>query len=208
MTTDILVFLILSTAFLMVMTKRIGALTGGFCVQSFLLGLFTAWSGFRMGNVELYVVAGLILAVKVVLVPVMLSRIVRRIKVDGNLGLTLNPVVSILAALVLVFLSWMFAGRILGAQNVSLVAAFSVTLIGLFLMIFRMKAVAQIVGLLTMENGIFMAGAAITGGMPFFLEIAIAFDIFAVFLILGLFVYRINSVFTHIDTDKLNELKG
>jgi len=208
MTSDILTFLILAIAFLMVMTKRISALTAGFCVQSFVLSLFTAYAGFRSRNIELYVVAGLILAVKVVLIPVMLSRIVKRIKADENLGLTLSPAASIVSALALVCLAWIFAARYLGSQNASLIASFSVTMIGLFLMIFRMKAVGQIVGLLTMENGIFLAGAAIAGGMPFFLEIAIAFDIFAVFLILGLFVYRINSVFTHIDTDKLNELKG
>jgi len=141
-------------------------------------------------------------------VPVMLSRIVKRIKTDEDLGLTLSPAVSIFVALGLVCLSWVFARKLFGTANVTLITAFSATLIGFFLMIFRMKAVAQIVGLLTMENGIFLAGAAITGGMPFFLEIAIAFDIFMVFLILGVFIFRINNVFTHIETDKLNELKG
>jgi hydrogenase-4 component E len=75
-------------------------------------------------------------------------------------------------------------------------------------MIFRMKALAQVIGLLVMENGLFLAAAGVSGGMPFFVEIAIFFDVFLCVIILGMFIYRINSLFTHIDVDKLTKLKG
>jgi len=86
--------------------------------------------------------------------------------------------------------------------------AISLMLIGLFLMTARMQALAQIVGLLVMENGLFLAGASVAGGMPFFVEIAIFFDVFLCVIILGVFVYRIRKVFTHIDIYKLTELRG
>ena len=75
-------------------------------------------------------------------------------------------------------------------------------------MIFRMTALAQIIGLLTMENGLFLLASTVAGGMPFFVEIAIFFDVFVSVIIMGLFVYRINRFFTHIDVTKLSRLKG
>jgi len=61
---------------------------------------------------------------------------------------------------------------------------------------------------LVMENGLFLLAATVSGGMPFFVEIAIFFDVFVSVLIMGFFVYRINKLFTHIDVNKLSRLKG
>jgi hydrogenase-4 component E len=94
------------------------------------------------------------------------------------------------------------------AQVEAVIISLSVTLIGLFIMITRMKAVSQIMGLLIMENGLFLIASSVSGGMPFFVEIAIFFDIFVCVITLGMFVYKINKVFTHIDVDKMRELKG
>jgi len=75
-------------------------------------------------------------------------------------------------------------------------------------MMSRMSALAQIIGLLVMENGLFMLASTVSGGMPFFVEIAIFFDVFMSVLIMGIFVFRINKLFTHIDVNKLSRLKG
>jgi hydrogenase-4 component E len=89
-----------------------------------------------------------------------------------------------------------------------LAIAFFIVLSGLFLMISRMSALAQIIGLLVMENGLFLLASTVSGGMPFFVEIAIFFDVFVSVVIMGLFVYRINKLFTHIDVNKLSRLRG
>ncbi|MFH1074784.1 MAG: NADH-quinone oxidoreductase subunit K, partial [Candidatus Firestonebacteria bacterium] len=140
------------------------------------------------------------------------GRIVKKIKTSEELGLFVNTALSILMAVGLVLLSYYFIGNFLPTMEKeiksALIISLSVTLIGVFMMIFRMKALAQVVGLLIMENGIFLAGASIADGVPFFVEMAVSFDVFVAVIILGVFVYRINSLFTHIDTDKLNELKG
>jgi hydrogenase-4 component E len=75
-------------------------------------------------------------------------------------------------------------------------------------MISRITALAQIIGLLVMENGLFLLASAVSGGMPFFVEIAIFFDVFVSVVIMGFFIYRINKFFTHIDVNKLSNLKG
>jgi hydrogenase-4 component E len=75
-------------------------------------------------------------------------------------------------------------------------------------MVSRMKALGQVIGLLVMENGIFLAASAIAGGMPFFVEIALFFDVFVFVIIIEVFVYKVNRLFTHSDTSKMSELKG
>jgi hydrogenase-4 component E len=80
-------------------------------------------------------------------------------------------------------------------------------MIGLFIMIFRMKALSQVIGFLVMENGLFLVASAVSGGMPFFVEIAIFMDVFVSVVIFGIFIYRINKLFTHIDVSKLNTLR-
>ena len=203
---NIFLFLILMRAFAMVAAKRLTALIDGFRAQSFFLFLLMFVLAYRAGSTELYVVAALLFLIKVILIPRMLHRVVKRIKVGEDLGLSANPTVSIFAAIVLAYLAYAFTGMITGIP--AFFISISITLIGVFIMIFRMKALAQIVGLLVMENGMFLAAASVSGGMPFIVEIAIFFDVFLAVMILGIFVYKINSLFTHIDVDKLTELKG
>ena len=203
---NIFLFLILMMAFAMVSAKRLTALINGFRAQSLFLFLLMFVLAYRADSTELYIVAALLFLIKVILIPRMLHRVVKRIKVGEDLGLSANPTVSIFAAIVLVYLAYAFTGMITGIP--AFFVSISITLIGLFIMIFRMKALAQIAGLLVMENGMFLAAASVSGGMPFIVEIAIFFDVFLAVIILGIFVYKINSLFTHIDVDKLTELKG
>ncbi len=203
---NIFLFLILMMAFAMVAAKRLTALINGFRAQSFFLFLLMFMLAYRADSAELYIVAALLFLIKVILIPRLLRRMVKRIKVGEDLGLSVNPTVSIFAAIVLAYLAYAFTGMITGIP--AFFVSISITLIGVFIMIFRMKALAQIVGLLVMENGMFLAAASVSGGMPFIVEIAIFFDVFLAVIILGIFVYKINSLFTHIDVDKLTELKG
>lgn len=196
----------------MVIARRTAALIRGFAYSSFFLSVLTFSSAHTEKSTELYVVAGLLFVIKAALIPWFLSYISRVMQADESPGLLLNPLLSLAAAVLLTYMAYLFAGRVIAIPDSVRVSAFavslSVTLIGFFLMIFRMRAMAQIVGLLTMENGLFLAAIAMCGGMPFFVEIALFFDVFMCVLILGMFVYRINRLFTHIDVSRLNGLKG
>ncbi|OGF50114.1 MAG: hypothetical protein A2231_08335 [Candidatus Firestonebacteria bacterium RIFOXYA2_FULL_40_8] len=209
---EMMLYGVLVVALMMTIVKRFSALVTAFAVQSFLLFLLIFIEAVKSGSIQLYVVAGLILIMKVIAIPAFLGRIVKKIKTSEELGLFVNTALSILIAVALVGISYYFIGNFLPSMEkeskTALVISLSVTLIGAFIMILRMKALAQVVGLLIMENGIFLAGASITDGVPFFVEMAVSFDVFVAVIILGVFVYRINSLFTHIDADKLNELKG
>lgn len=208
----IILFALLSSTYLMVIAKRTPALIRSFRYQSLCLFAITFIIALTQREPDLYIVAGLLFTLKVLLIPYLLYRIIRKIKVNEDLGLFINPQLSLLLVLAFTYLSWIFASHIVSANNATLTGtlaiAFFIVLAGMFLMIFRMTALAQIIGLLVMENGLFLLASTVSGGMPFFVEIAIFFDVFVSVLIMGFFVYRINKLFTHIDVNKLSRLKG
>ena len=208
---EIILFGILVSTYLLVIAKRVSSLIRSFRHQSAFIFLITLLAAFIEGRLELYFIAGLILVLKVFVIPHFLYRTAKRINVDENLGLFVNPQLSLLAALALTYCSWVFCGN-LGLKSsymmMAITLSFSVVFIGAFLMVSRMKAFTQVVGLLVMENGIFLLASSISGGMPFFVEIAVFFDVFVSVIVMGLFVYRINTMFTHIDVNKLSRLRG
>ncbi len=208
------IFLIgaLISTYLMVIAKRMPALISSFRYQSSFLFLVTLAAAFTEGHIELYVVAFLIVALKCFIIPHILYVVAQKIRVDESLGLFVNSQLSLMFALILTYCSWILSKSLF--LNVSylraaaITIAFSIIFIGAFLMISRMKAFTQVVGLLVMENGIFLLASLMSGGMPFFVEIAIFLDIFVSSIIMGIFVYRINKFFTHIDVNKLSRLRG
>ena len=150
---------VLLMAFAMVAAKRFSALVTSFTIQSFLLFILTLSEAIKTGSTQLYILAVLIFAIKVIGIPVFLGRITKKIKVPDEMGLYVNTTLSIIIAALLSGISYYFIRNFLPSMEkeagIALIIALSVTLIGLFIMIFRIKALAQVVGLLIMENGIF-----------------------------------------------------
>jgi hydrogenase-4 component E len=90
----------------------------------------------------------------------------------------------------------------------TLAVAISVFLIGFFMMINRRKALTQVLALLTLENGIFLAATCLTYGMPLIVELGVFFDVLVAVLVLGILVYRIRESFESMDVSKLRRLRG
>lgn len=202
----------LVTTILLVVSKRITALIHTFRIESIFLFLYTLYMGIIGRHLELFIVCGLILALKVVVVPMVLLRVTRRINAEEDLGLIINPQVSLVIALIFVWFSYLFAHEAMGLahsmESVAFIAAMTAVCIGFFIMVARIKALGQVIGLLVMENAIFLAASVIAGGLPFFVEIAFFFDVLIFVVIVEVFVYKVNRVFTHIDTSKMQSLKG
>ena len=208
----LLLFAILLITAETALVTRFPALLRNFRYQSLCLALLTLLAAYREGSVELYIIAGLLFILKVLLIPHLFDVLIKRIGSSDHLGLFLNAQVSLLLVVALGLISWTFARSIMPApaylEQLTLSVACFVMLTGVFLMVSRIKALAQVIGLLLTENGVFLAATIIPGGMPFFVEIALFFDILVSVMILGLFIYRINAIFTHIDVSKLSGLRG
>ena len=209
---DILTVLTLVTSFLVVGGKRLEFAVRIIALQAMLLALIAAVTARFTGVNEAYLAAFLTMAVKVAAIPYILYRVIRRINVRRETCAFIGTKTSLVLAGMLVILSFGVTPRVLGsghsAAGNALPVAVSLLLLGLFVMITRKLAVMQIVGLLMMENGLFLAGVGTTYGMPLVVELGIFLDILVGVLIMGVLSFKINSTFDSIDTYQLKKLKG
>ena len=210
--TWILLFLIFVITAETAMINRFPVLLRSFRYQSLCLALLTLLTAYREASLELYIIAFLLFVIKVMLIPWSFNILVKRIKTSEHLGLFINQPIALTFMVIIGLISWYFANMIILAPHylaqLTILLACFIMLTGVFLMISKIKALGQVIGLLMTENGVFLAATIIPGGMPFFVEIALFFDILISVMILGLFVYRINAIFTHIDVSELTGLKG
>jgi hydrogenase-4 component E len=211
---DIFAAAILVTAFLIVSSRSLVFYIRLFAVQSFFLGVVAFLVVLGYGETHILIAAVLTIAIKAVAIPVVLTKVIERLHVRKEIDFIVNVSVSLLLCGVIVILADSVANSILSGQqdNASgvsrvLSVSIAVMLIGLFIMMSRKKAVTQIVGLLTMENGIFLSGLSITYGMPLIVEVGIFFDILIAVLILGVFVFRISKTFESISIESLRSLR-
>jgi hydrogenase-4 component E len=210
---EILAATILVTSFLIVSSRSLLFYVRLFAMQSFFLGVVALSVALGYGETHILIAAALTLAVKAVIIPMALTKIIDRIKVHKEVDFAVNITTSLLLCALLVIVADSVAQPILEEQRTSaltvsrvLPISIAVMMIGLFIMIARKQAISQVIGLLTMENGVFLSGLSITYGMPMIVEIGIFFDIFVAVLILGVFVFRINHTFDTVSMDILRKL--
>jgi hydrogenase-4 component E len=182
-----------------------------FALQSLLLAAIAAVVGYVYGAWHVYIVAVLTIVGKVIFLPWLLERLVRRIKIEQEILPFVNMPASMLICGALTVLAYLVAHPITSLERVgsnTLAVAIALLLTGFFLMINRRKAITQVLALLTMENGVMLAAIALTTyGMPLVVEIGIFFDVVVAVMVLGILVFRIRESFASMDVSKLNELK-
>ncbi len=160
---------------------------------------------------HLFVSALLMLIVKACIIPLLLFYVTKKLNIQRKIETNVTIFDSVIfCALIVVFSYFLVAkfnlsSRVLGFNVIPL--SISVIIIGLFIMVTRRKAITQILGFLTLENGIFMAEIASTHGMPVFVELGIFMDVLIGVIIAGIFVYRMSETFNDIDTEKLTSFK-
>jgi hydrogenase-4 component E len=204
------VFMLLLSVFTMA-TTRMRPLVLMFSAQSAFLAAMAALVAFNSDNPHIYIMAGLTLVLKVIVMPWMLILIMRRINVDKEVQLSIGIPGSLLLAGALVLISYYVTEPLLGSletmERNSLALSMSMILLGLLLMCTRKKAITETIGLLMMENGLFLGALAISHGMPLIVELAAFFDVMVAVIIIGIFANRINRSFNSVDTTFLRRLK-
>ena len=169
-----------------------------FAVQSFLLACGSALIGKVTEIHHIYYAATFTFLFKVVLIPVVLSYIRKRIQPKVELPDTLNVPSSLILCSMLTVVAYSATLRIAPASTAFnaagiLAIALSIMLIGVFIMVNRRTTLSQIIGMLFMENGVFLAAIAMTYGMPLLVEFGIFFDVFVGILIMGTILFKINA---------------
>jgi hydrogenase-4 component E len=183
-----------------------------FALQSLMLaGIAAIVASVHHAN-EVYLVAVLTLLGKVLLLPRLLTRLVRRIQIIQEIEPMLNSTASMLLCGGLTLLGYIVARPFTSLErlgNNTLGIAITLLLTGFFLMFNRRKAITQVLALLTIENGVMLAAVALTSyGMPLVVELGIFFDVMVAVMVLGILVYRIRETFASMDVSKLSQLKG
>jgi len=183
-----------------------------FALQSLMLAAIATVVAYYHSATHVYVIAVLTIIGKVLLLPRLLNRLVRRINIIQEIEPLLNAPTSMLICGGLTLLGYIVARPFTTLEklgNNTLAIAITLLLTGFFLMFNRRKAITQVLGLLTVENGVMLAAVALTTyGMPLVVELGIFFDVMVSVMVLGILVYRIRESFASMDTSKLSQLKG
>jgi Hydrogenase 4 membrane component (E) len=188
-----------------------------FAVQSFLLAAIAGMIAWFNHAPHIYIAAVLTLLVKVILAPVLLERLVDRIGIRKEIEPIINVPLSIMISGGLTLVGYTVAESFNRPEEIAgfrtlghnaLAVAISLFLIGFFMMINRRKALTQVLALLSLENGLFLAAISLTYGMPLIVELGISFDVLVAVMVLGILVYRIRETFESMDVSKLRRLRG
>jgi hydrogenase-4 component E len=195
----------------MAAARRISTCAYLFACQSAILTAEVVAAGYVQHIPEAYVIAAVVLLAKVVGIPFALLWLMKKLHTPHDVGASLSPGYSIFVMSGLIVLSFAAVRlylRELRAAEVILAAAVALILSGAFLMVTRSKALMLMLGLLVLENGIFLAALVTTFGMPLIIEIGIVFDLLIGLLLMGIFVFRIRDTFEHLDVSRLRGLRG
>ena len=202
---------LLLLAFAMLSRRRIISLINLYTAQGFVLFLNTLLVAALTGQHHLYGSAVVTLALKVLFLPWILHRLIRRLNVKWDVETLINIPTTMLVGIVLVILAFNLSlpiSQLAGTVARSTIGiALACVLLSFLMMITRSKAVPQVIGFLAMENGLILAATAATYGIPMVVELGVALDVLVGALILGIFLFEIRERFDSVDTRHLERLK-
>jgi hydrogenase-4 component E len=203
--------LFLLLAFAMLSQRRVVTLVNLLAFQGALLCGATLLLAWRTGQNHLYLSALLTLALKVAFLPWLLHRLIKRLGVYWDSEPLINISSVMLLGLLVVIFSFGLAQPIAALASTAtrngIGIAIAVVLLSFLTMITRRKAMSQVVGFLSMENGLFFGAMSATYGMPMIIELGVALDVLVAMLVLGVFFFQIREQFDSLDLHHLESLK-
>jgi len=198
-------------SFMMLYQNRLYALLNIFALQAILLALSVAWQAWIQDAYHLFLTALIALIFKAVIIPVALHRIVARLGIHREVETVVGTGLTMLAGMGLVALSMVIMLRVTAGADAlareDLAFALSVVLLGFLMMVTRRNAVSQVVGFMSMENGLILAGTG-AKGMPLVVEISVAFSVLIALIVIGIFLFRISERFDTVDSKALDRFRG
>ncbi len=208
---SILAALILLTAFGLLVQRRIYGLLHLFAWQGLFLSISTGIVGYVSNVNHLYISSVLTLVLKVIVLPYILHVLIIRMQIRKEVDTVVNIPTTMLIGIALVIFSYNLTAPIIELSTLvtksTLAVALATVMLGLLMMITRRNAVTQIIGFLSMENGLFFAATSATYGMPLVVELGVALDILIAAFIFGIFFFQIRTTFDSLDVNSMAKLK-
>ncbi len=198
-------------SFILLYQDRLPPLINTFALQSFVLALSVAWQAFLQNAPQLLVTSAIALGFKAIIIPVVLQRMIRALGIHRNIETVVGTGLTMLVGMVLVALAMAIMLRATAYASViareDLAFALSVIMLGLLVMVSRRNAVSQVIGFMSMENGLVLAATG-AKGMPLVVETSVAFSVLIAFIVIGVFLFRIRERFDTVDMSALDRFRG
>ena len=197
-------------SFLLLYQDRLYALLNVYAIHALVLALAVGWQAHAQSAPHLYVTAAIALLFKAIIVPLTLHRIIEQLGIHRTLepvvgvGMTMLAGVGLTALAILVMLPVTAASEALVREDLAF--ALAVVLLGLLIMITRYNAVSQVVGFMSLENGLILAATG-ARGMPLVVEISVAFSVLIALIVIGVFLFRIRERFDSVDMITLDRFR-
>ncbi len=202
---------IVLVSFMMLYQDRLFALLNMFTLHALVLAASVAWQAYIQGAKHLYVTAAIALLFKAIIIPLALHRMIVKLGVHRDIETAVGVGQTMVAGMGLVALSMALMFNVTSEADPlvreDLAFALSVVLLGLLIMVTRRNAVSQIVGFMSLENGLVLAATG-AKGMPLVVEISVAFSVLVAFIVIGAFLFRIRERFDSVDVGALDEFRG
>ena len=196
---------------MMLYQRRLYALLNVFALHAFVLALSVAWQAYIQAAPHLYITAAIALVFKAIVIPVGLHRMIVRLGIHREVETVVGIGPTMLIGMGLVALSTVVMLEVTAEADPlareDLAFALSVLLLGLLVMVTRRNAVSQVVGFMSLENGLVLAATG-AKGMPLVVEISVAFSILIAFIVIGIFLFRIRERFDTVDIGALDRFRG
>ena len=202
---------VLVLSFALLFQRRILGVLNIFALQAAVLAAAAAWQAFTQDAPHLYITAAIALAFKAIIIPLALRRIAFRFQihrtVETVLGIGLTMIAGVcLVGLAIVLVLPLTRQSVLMTRD-DLALALSIVLIGLLMMITRRNALTQVVGFMSLENGLILGAVGVVG-MPLVVEMSVAFSVMVAFIIFGIFFFHIRDRFDTLDLQSLETFRG
>jgi hydrogenase-4 component E len=198
-------------SFLLLYQTRMSGLLRIFAAHALVLAIAVAWQAHIQSAPHLYVTAAIAMVLKVVIIPVALFRIVRQLNIHrevetvGGIGPTMLAGVGLVALSIVLMLRVTATSEHLAREDLAF--ALAVILLGLLMMVTRRNAISQVIGFMSIENGLILAATG-AQGMPLVVEISIAFSVLVALIVIGVFLFRIRERFDTVDVRALDRFSG
>jgi hydrogenase-4 component E len=198
-------------SFMMLYQDRLYALLNVFALQAMALAFSVGWQAYIQEAPHLFVTAAIALIFKGIVIPITLRRIVERLGIHRQVETVVGIGPTMLLGIGLVALSMVVMLRVtttadpLAREDVAF--ALSVVLLGLLMMVTRSNAVSQVIGFMSIENGLILAAAG-AKGMPLVVEISVAFSVLVALIVIGVFLFRIRERFDTVEVQALDRFQG
>lgn len=198
-------------SFMLLYQDRLYALLNIYALHAFVLALAVASQAYAQNAPHLYITAAIALAFKAIVIPVALHRMIVKLGIHREIETVVGIGPTMLLGIGLVALSMVVILRVTPEADPlareDLAFALSVLLLGLLMMVTRRNVVSQVVGFMSLENGLVLAATG-AKGMPFVVEISVAFSILIAFIVIGIFLFRIRERFDTVDVHALDRFRG